>query len=162
VFILTKTDFNADIKGIEDELKRINPGAEIFESAHKPLGFYKLGESRNLFERDIFKGKTAAVFSGIASPLYFEHTLKNLGVNIGLTFRFPDHHPYSQKDLSDIAQESARQNIAAVVTTEKDAARLTPGALKPLAAPVFVLRVRLTIIKDEERFYYRLCKLYSL
>jgi len=162
VFILTKTDLNSDIEGIKNYLKRINPLAEIFESVHKSAGFYKLAESQNLFDTDALKGRTVTAFSGIADPFYFENTLKSLKINIGLSFRFPDHHSYSQKDLINIAQESRRKNIEAIVTTEKDAVRLTAQALTPSLADIFVLRITLAITKDEERFYSRLRKLYNL
>jgi tetraacyldisaccharide 4'-kinase len=162
IFILTKTDLSADTEGIKNYLKRINPLADIFESMHKPAGFYKLGKSEKLFDADALKGKNVTVFSGIADPFYFENTLKNLKIDIGLSFRFPDHHPYSQKDLTNIAQESRRKNIEAIVTTEKDAVRLDEQALSCSLAAIFVLRIELAITKDEERFYYRLRKLYSL
>lgn len=162
IFILTKTDLGIDTAGIKRYLKRINPSAEIFESAHKAAGFYRLAASRDLLDTAALKGKTVTAFSGIADPFYFENTLKSLGVNIGLSFRFPDHHAYSQKDLADIVEGTRRKNIEAIVTTEKDAARLSAEALSPKFADIFVLRITLAIIKDEEGFYHRLRKLYSL
>jgi len=162
VFILTKTDLNPDIGWIKDFLRQLNPGAEIFESVHKVVGLYKLGESEKLLAADMLKGKTVTVFSGIGDPAYFENTVRNLKANIGLTFRFPDHYPYSQKDLISIIEESRRENIEAIVTTEKDAVRLTAQALTSSLAAIFVLRIELKITKDEEGFYSRLHKLYSL
>jgi tetraacyldisaccharide 4'-kinase len=160
LFILTKTDLNPNTEWIKNYLKRINPAADIFESIHKPAGFYKLGEGKNLLAADIFKGKTVTAFSGIADPFYFENTLRNLNVRIGLSFRFPDHHYYSQKDLNNIAEESKRVNIEAIVTTEKDAARLDAQAPSSDLVDIFILRITL-VIKDEDGFYSRLRKLYS-
>ncbi len=160
VFILTKTDYASDISRLKGFLKGINPSAEIFESVHKPAGIYKLGEIRNFLAADTLKGKTVTVFSGIGDPLYFENTVRNLGADIGLRFEFPDHHYYSKKDLVGIIEESRRSNISVILTTEKDAARL--NALGPGLPDIFVLRIELKIIKDEERFRYRLLKLYSL
>lgn len=162
VFILTKTDLGPDIKRIKHYLKGINPLAEVFESVHRAAGFYKLGEGHNMFDAHMLEGRTVTAFSGIGDPDYFENTLSKLGVNIGLSFKFPDHHNYSQKDLSRIIAESAGKNIGAIVTTQKDAARLNARDLYTRGIPIFVLRVKLAIIKDEERFYCRLRKLYSL
>jgi len=162
MFILTKTDLDADVKGIKDFLKRINHPAEIFESVHKPVGFYRVGESEKLLDTDMFKGKTVAIFSGIGDPLYFENTVKKLGLQICLSFRFADHYHYSEGDLNNIIAESAQQNAAAILTTEKDAARLDTQLLRNNLPAIFVLRIELEIIEDAEKFYHRLRQLYSL
>jgi len=162
VFVLTKADLAPDIKRIKNYLKGLNPPAEIFESVHKAAGFYKLGENQNLLDTGIFKGRTVAAFSGIGDPAYFENTLMRLGVNIGLSFRFPDHHAYSQNDMGRIIEGCGRKNIDTVITTQKDAARLNAQELSCQGAHIFVLRVKLAIIKDEEGLYCRLRKLYSL
>jgi tetraacyldisaccharide 4'-kinase len=162
IFILTKTDLNADVQGIKDFLKRINPPAEIFESIHEPVGFYRIGESEKLVATDMFAGKSVAVFSGIGDPLYFENTVKKLGLQICLSFRFADHHHYSKEDLDNIIAESIQKNAAAILTTEKDAARLDTKLLCNKLPAIFVLRIELEIREDAEKFYHRLRQLYRL
>jgi tetraacyldisaccharide 4'-kinase len=162
VFILTKTDLGADIQAIRDALNHLNPEALIVETVHKPMGFYKLGQDKSLFAADIFKGKTAALISGIAEPDSFENTVRRLGINIGASFKFPDHHRYSQKDLNDVFQKAKKEDIQIIVTTEKDAVRIIPLQAQADQTNIFVLRIEIKITKDEERFYHRLLKLYSL
>ncbi|MGE5197676.1 MAG: tetraacyldisaccharide 4'-kinase [Deltaproteobacteria bacterium] len=161
IFILTKTNFSSDVPELKKLLGRINPQAELFESVHEPEGFYKLDESDKLLDTGELKGKTVTLISGIGDPLSFERMIRDLGVKIGLSFRFEDHHHYSKKDLEDIIAQSRKSRIEAVVTTQKDAIRINPEAMAYKPISVFVLRIALKIIKDEEKFYNRLLKLYS-
>jgi tetraacyldisaccharide 4'-kinase len=69
---------------------------------------------------------------------------------VGLSFRFPDHHDYREKDLNKIVRETKEKNIDTIITTEKDAVRLMPLSVSPSARlSVFVLRIELKIIQDE-------------
>ncbi|MBU4346016.1 MAG: tetraacyldisaccharide 4'-kinase [Candidatus Omnitrophica bacterium] len=162
IFVLTKTNLNPDIQDIKDFLSSINPSALIVESIHKPLGFYKIGQVDKLLPPEALKGKTVTLVSGIGDPDSFENLVISLGINIGLSFRFPDHHHYLQKDLEHIIQQSQNKNIDTIVTTEKDAVRLQRLPFTVYRLPILVLRIELQIISDEERFYNRLLKLYSL
>ncbi|MDD5167074.1 MAG: tetraacyldisaccharide 4'-kinase [Candidatus Omnitrophica bacterium] len=161
VFVLTKTNLNPDIQDIKDFLRQVNPQAEIFEAIHKPMDFYNLREPAKILKTDALKTKSVALFSGIGDPDSFQNLILSLGIDIGLSFEFPDHHNYTKEDLEKIVRGCRNKNIDTLVTTEKDAARL--GALQLAAYNVqfFVLRIQLEI-KDEQRFYNRLLKLYSL
>lgn len=162
IFVLTKTNLNPDTQGIKDFLGALNPGSLIIESIHTPIGFYKLGKGDDLLKIDTLKEKTVTLISGIGDPDSFEKLIEGLSINIGLSFRFPDHHPYSQKELEDIIQESHKKNIDTIITTEKDAVRLQQLSVAKCPLPIFILRIRLEITKDAQRFYNRLLRLYSL
>lgn len=62
-------------------------------------------------------------FCGIGRPDKFDATLRALGLDVVDMFPFPDHHPYSAKDLAHLAAAAA-QNGATLVTTQKDLVRL--------------------------------------
>lgn len=162
VFILTRTDVTPDISDIRKVLGEFNPLAIIIESVHKPVGFYPLGRKQDLSEVGIFKGKTIALVSGIANPDSFKGMVADLGVKIGASFDFPDHYSYSSKDLDRIILECKEKNIACIITTEKDAARLSQLPVKDCHLPVFVLRIEISITRneDEERLHNRLRRLY--
>lgn len=162
VFVLTKTNLNADIEGIKDTLNKLNPSAMIIESIHQPLGFYDINKPQRAFDTETLKGKTAALFSGIGDPDSFEDLIIGLGINIGLSFRFTDHHNYTQEDLERIIKGSGDKNIDTIITTQKDAARLHNLQLTTYNLQLLVLRIGLVIKKDEQGFYDRLLKLYSL
>lgn len=162
VFVLTKTNLNPDILDIKGFLSSINPQALVIESIHKPLGFYRINESDELLRPEALKGKTVTLISGIGDPDSFESLITGLSINVGLSFRFPDHYAYSSKDLENIICESQKKNIGTIVTTQKDAVRLSALDLRRCPLPVFVLRIELMVIKDEQRFCNRLHKLHNL
>lgn len=162
VFVLTKTNLNPDIQDIKDFLSSINPRALIIESIHKPLGFYKIDERDKLLKPDALKGKTVTLISGIGDPDSFESLIISLGINVGLSFRFPDHHPYTQADLENVTYESQKKSIDTIVTTQKDAIRLSALHAPRFRLHVFVLRIELKITNDEQRFLNRLFKLRTL
>jgi tetraacyldisaccharide 4'-kinase len=126
------------------------------------MGFYEINQSNILLDRNTLKGKTAALICGIGDPDSFENLILSMGINIGLSFRFPDHYNYTQKDLDKIAMACKEKDIDTIVTTEKDAVRLYGLRVTGYGLRIFVLRIKLVITKDEENFYRRLLSLYSL
>jgi tetraacyldisaccharide 4'-kinase len=68
-------------------------------------------------------GRPIVAFAGIALPEKFFGPLRRAGAIMVATRPFPDHHPYSARDLDGLMRE-ARQGAAVLVTTPKDAVRL--------------------------------------
>lgn len=77
-------------------------------------------------------------FAGIAHPDKFFATLRQHGAELGDTASFPDHHPFSAKEILDLLAR-ARGHQWRLITTEKDHVRLPPE----LRASVMVLPVTL-------------------
>ena len=73
---------------------------------------------------DIPRGKLVA-FAGLARPEKFFETLASLSAELTEAVPFDDHHAYSEDDLNVLAQ-MADERDAQLITTEKDAARLSP------------------------------------
>jgi tetraacyldisaccharide 4'-kinase len=68
-------------------------------------------------------------FCGIARPEEFFSGLRGLGIEVAAAVAFPDHHRYSEGDLDTLREKCRKTNAFQLVTTEKDAARLTLSAL---------------------------------
>jgi len=81
-------------------------------------------------------GKLVA-FAGLSRPEKFFDTLNALGADLEETAPYPDHHLFSDDDLAFLSQ-LADERAARLITTEKDAARLSPD----WRARVAVLPVR--------------------
>jgi tetraacyldisaccharide 4'-kinase len=86
---------------------------------------------------DIPPGKLVA-FAGLARPEKFFDTLESLGAELSEAVPFDDPHIYAEDDLNVLAQ-IAEERGAQLITTEKDAARLssewrTRVAVLPVAA----------------------------
>jgi tetraacyldisaccharide 4'-kinase len=69
-------------------------------------------------------GKLIA-FAGLARPEKFFDTLDAIGADVDEAVPYGDHHAFSEDDLSFLTQ-LAQERGARLITTEKDAARLTP------------------------------------
>ncbi|MFN7452650.1 MAG: tetraacyldisaccharide 4'-kinase [Alphaproteobacteria bacterium] len=88
----------------------------VFHAALKPAG-----------DTSWLTGTRIIAFAGIARPQKFYATLARLGAEIIATHDFPDHHPYSERELEGLVQAGQM-----VVTTEKDWVRLTPAWQKKI------------------------------
>lgn len=64
-------------------------------------------------------------FAGIGRPTKFFDTLTEAGADLVETVPFPDHHTFSQGDLTFL-NTLAKERNARLITTEKDYVRLTP------------------------------------
>lgn len=71
----------------------------------------------------LFRGRAVHAFSGIGRPEKFYRSLSEAGASIRKRTSFPDHHPFTAKELARLQRE-AEQDQARLVTTEKDHVRL--------------------------------------
>jgi tetraacyldisaccharide-1-P 4'-kinase len=78
-------------------------------------------------------GAPIFAIAGIARPAPFFSALSTNGVNVIATRTFPDHHPYSVRDIAAVVAAARDAGAAAIVTTEKDLVRLRP--FRPFPMP---------------------------
>ena len=94
-------------------------------------------------EAEDFAGQEIVAFAGIGDPPKFFRTLEELGCKFRGKFAFPDHHVFTQKDMTKLTREA--ENFGALlVTTAKDMVRV-PEESRP---KVRVLSVHL-VFRDE-------------
>lgn len=161
VFILTKVDLAGDIAEIKGVIRKYNTDALIVESVHEAVGFLKPGEETKIIDKNIFTSRRVALISGIANPQAFEKTVISQGAIVAAAFNFRDHHHYCQSDLDKIALGLKDKNVEAIITTAKDVVKLSSLNMGSLGVEVFILEIKLKIIKNEERFIDRLSGLCS-
>jgi tetraacyldisaccharide 4'-kinase len=161
ILLLTKTDLAADLCGLIAELKGINASALIVESRHAPAGLYVLGDRDKGVALQDLKDKTVALVSGIGGPDSFRQGITRLGINVAMHFKFCDHHHYSSAELDGIFARCRKEHIATLITTEKDAARLSGLSVKESGVQFLVFAIRIELGKDEEGFISRLLSVYN-
>jgi len=104
------------------------------------------------------------LLTGIARSVRLKRALESgevgagtgaLGPNVALThLDYPDHHRWQPRDLERLRRVFAQQAAVGscmILTTEKDAVRLEAHAAALADLPVYVLPVRMAILKDSER-----------
>jgi len=73
----------------------------------------------------IAPGSRALAVAGIARPQRFFDALEACDLRVVGTLAFADHHWFDARDVSRVEQAAREKGAAVVVTTEKDAVRLT-------------------------------------
>ena len=96
--------------------------------------------------------KMAVLFTGIAKDTPLRRYLSDR-YRIVRHFSFPDHHRYSAMDIRNIAAAAKSDPTAVLVTTEKDARRVTdckkiPGTLKER---MFQVPIEVAFLSDREK-----------
>lgn len=91
--------------------------------------------------------------TGIADPAPLQAELKS-GHSMISMLNYPDHHEFTRRDMDEIEEKLKEMPSGTViVTTAKDAARLSGMELKPeLACRIFILPVRVKFLRHAERF----------
>ncbi len=141
-------------RGVRDEeleamIRRFNPEAEIIECAHKPQYLQHLGSDERL-PLVALAGKKIGAFSGIAAPESFEAFLRETGAKLGYTRRFLDHYRFTPEDLKEVFAEALAAGVTLMITTEKDAVRLTGKEKFPV--PCYYLRLEIEILRGAADF----------
>ena len=78
-------------------------------------------------------GRNLLAFAGIARPEKFYATLRDIGAHVAVARNFDDHHPFSAAEIADLQARAAAQGLI-LVTTQKDAARLSPEQRRVVTA----------------------------
>lgn len=139
----------------EASKEKLNSAARSFHTGvvpSNPIQFH--GEPLALNRAD-----GVLCFSGIANPERFIETVSAV-YHVKGQVAFPDHHPYSKADVKDLRQkmDSFGADVKAIITTEKDAARLidTPLLSGFANAPVFYLPIELRFLDDTQHDFEKL------
>jgi tetraacyldisaccharide 4'-kinase len=96
------------------------------------------------------RGRRVLAFSGIATPESFEKFLRDLGADLVARERFLDHYRYTAEDLAGLFALAQREGAECLVTTEKDAVRVTVAAGCPL--PLYYLRLEIELLHGAADF----------
>jgi tetraacyldisaccharide 4'-kinase len=92
--------------------------------------------------------KRPVVFCGIARPQQFFSQLHNLGIEVDKAVTFPDHHRYTEKDVTRLLQVKSASEAGGFITTEKD--RINLGALADRLQPLAIAQLRLVLHHPQE------------
>ena len=120
----------------------------VFAASTRLLGFRRFGaEIAPLGDSEIGAGPFFA-FCGLGNPEAFFRDLWNWGLATCGQAVFPDHHRYTQRDISAVKQAGKQAGANAFVTTEKDAQNL--GSLTFEEAPLYVAVIDLVITPEAD------------
>ena len=149
--LLTKVDQipTERVHALKRFVRRYNKQAPILSCIHAPkyLQAISNGEQAPL---SLLRGHKIAALSGIASPKSFEKFLEDSGANLIYKEHFLDHHRYSEADLNEVFENAKRMNVEYVITTEKDAVRISKH--KTFDIPFYFLRMEIEWVEGSKTF----------
>lgn len=133
----------------ENDMRRYSPAREV-SVRFKPDCVSHAFRAEALSPESI-RGRSAFALCGIANPARFEQMLKEMGLDIRGSLTFPDHHRFSAADLRRIRDQFERSDAAMILTTEKDAIRLSTPPAEPVleTLPVYFVRIRADIVEGK-------------
>ena len=137
-------------KEIPDVRKKFFEGKKIFTGYYKALSFFDLKHKTELSLEE-FQGQKSLVVSGIAAPFSFLNILRQTKVDTQNKLIFKDHKRYTYNDVQRIRQLFYSTNSHSVVTTEKDAVKLTKFSRELDDIDIYYLKIKFSL-DDEEAF----------
>lgn len=154
VIVVTRTELppERDVENLREHVRLFAPEALVAASTYAPVRLEPLAADAGAALEDL-DGARVAAFCGIGNPHAFGMALRRVGADVVLAERFADHHPFTRDELARVAGEAAARGAALVLTTQKDAARIDPGAWPGGAPPLYVVRAEFAFADGEEEFW---------
>jgi tetraacyldisaccharide 4'-kinase len=149
IVILTRCNQADDTNELEGEIRELTR-APIVRAEHV-LGGVRRVDSWEDVRLETLRSAAVFAFSAVANPASFEQTLDEIDVRLVGLRRFSDHHFFSVEDFEEIGKEASHARAEFLVTTEKDAMRLSLGAETPrLGIPLLAVGIKLEIVEGAE------------
>ena len=106
-------------KIFEEKILNISKNIKIFYSEYLPINIEQ------------FKNKKLFAFAGIGNPNNFFELLSKYNLNVQKKISFPDHYEIKKKEIEQITEEAANNNLD-LITTDKDFYRVKGYVFKDL------------------------------
>ena len=135
-------------KEMPSKFNKYFEGKKIFNGFYKAIGFGDI-KNHTKYELEEFHGQKSLIVSGVANPYSFLNVLKQVHVNTDNKLIFKDHKDYSLKEVQLIRKKFYSTNSHSVVTTEKDAVKLTKYSKELDDIDIFFLKIELKIDNEE-------------
>jgi len=139
--VITRSDQVEEVDSLKTSIQQLAPGVSIFTSRMVTTGIRTLDGHRADFDRQV----PLAAFCAVGNPGSFFDHLRREGLTPVSSRSFPDHHNYTPDELAEIENSAAAHGAKILLTTAKDAVKLSPESFN---LPCFVVDVQITIDDD--------------
>ena len=137
-------------KDIPIEYQHYLKEKKVFTGYYNAISFFDL-KKHTEYSLEEFQGQKSLVVSGIAAPFSFLNILRQTKVDTQNKLIFKDHKRYSYNDVQRIRQLFYSTNSHSVVTTEKDAVKLSRFSRELDDIDIYYLKIKF-ILDDEDAF----------
>ena len=143
-----------------ERLKEAITGKPVFKARHMPYVWQRnatdpLPESAvfpksERLQSDRLQNRRVYAFSGIVRNRDFRESVIRLGCHLAGYAEFPDHHPYTAGEVDHICRSAEEAGAEALVTTEKDFARIAHRFSWPM--PLLIVGIEIAFVPDDDSF----------
>jgi tetraacyldisaccharide 4'-kinase len=144
VLVFTRTE---NMPGTVEAIQKLNQ-YPVFAAATRLVGFRRLGGEITLLSPAEIGAGPFFAFCGLGNPDAFFRDLRSWGLSVCGQMSFPDHHRYTEKDVSQIQMGAKGAGANAFVTTEKDERNLSGVGFGH--APVYVSAIDLVVSPEAD------------
>ncbi len=143
ILILSKWQEGIDLEKIRTSLHQYT-NASVVVCSYVPIALH---DRINNVTVDVgqVRGRRCVAFCGIGSPETFNRTLGEMGVSVASVAHYADHHYYTENDIDEIIELARVHQAVMILTTEKDAVRLSGSLMKRFKAEVPLISVETAV-----------------
>lgn len=134
---------------ILEKLRKYFAEKPVFTAYYSAQGIFDV-KTHHYFNLSEFQGQKSLVVCGIARPHSFLNVLENNHIDITNKMIFTDHKKYSCKEVHDIRKKFYETNSYSVLTTQKDAVKLTNYSKELDDIDIYYLKIELKIDEQEK------------
>lgn len=142
--VVTRTEQIENLSSITDALERLAAAVPIFSSQMVISGIRSLDGASA--DRENIRSQPLGAFCGVGNPESFFTQLRQEGLMLSFTRTFADHHNYNQSELDALVSEAKTRGAAALITTAKDATKLSSLNLE---LSCYVLEIQISIDQED-------------
>ncbi len=137
-------------KPIPERLKKFFENVPLFHAFYKATEIVDV-KTNEAFTLEEFQGQKSLVVSGIARPFSFLKILEENNIDIRHRLLFPDHKYYTEKEVQKIRKEFYTTNSYSVLTTQKDAVKLSQYSRELDDIDIYFLKIEIDF-EEKEKF----------
>ncbi|AFN75069.1 tetraacyldisaccharide 4'-kinase [Melioribacter roseus P3M-2] len=139
-----------DDYSLPESLKHHFENKPVFRAYYEVEGIYDV-KTHKKYSFEDFKGQKSLIVCGVAKPHSFLNVLEKNEIDFTNKMLFPDHKNYTLKEVQAIRKQFYDTNAYSVLTTQKDAVKLTKYSKELDDIDIFYLKISLKI-EDSEKF----------
>ncbi len=119
----------------------------VFRVRQTTSGFSALAGREERLDQGGLDGEPVGLLAGIARPARFKEDLEATGARVVWSVARRDHHHWQPAEVARLIEEAKTNGARAVVTTGKDAVKLS--ALRDLPLPLYRMDIELDVLERD-------------
>jgi tetraacyldisaccharide 4'-kinase len=140
------------------EFQKYLKDKSVFTAFFRAIGFVDI-KTHVFYKPEEFRGQKSLVVSAVANPYSFLNALRQIDIETTNKMIFRDHKIYTEDDIQNIRKQFYATNAQSVLTTHKDAVKLSQFNRESDDIDIYYLQIELDFDKKEEFDKYVLSKI---